>query len=683
MFINLFSSSLLQGRHNMQKRRIAILIGVSIVGLGIVAAVTYFALRASNPNAAPLFSNDASILDRPTLEELPKQDASTADLTHVSSDLTPPTNSWVSGMVLQSKPNAVYPMPLSFQPSGSGFSAGLPTVTSAPITISGGHTPDVNVSINGAESFTLTQFDKTSAKLMYRNASAEIGSVTITQGSPFVFYRAATDSELRIDNTGAGTMDGDTYRFTKGEKEYVLSVHDQASLRVDGASVQATVPKGGLVTVYALPEAAEDALQEFAGNEIESVEVTNEIKDEQSLTAFSYETVNNEPTVVSFLPYLTVRDGTKVSVPYQSIYGDMNTYRGTTFTTSVPVITPDSTLDLTDISEEEKNKLIDDLRVDSQNISVEPQDTYFAGKQLARIANLLTLAKQLDQDEISERLQESLRTQLTKRLGASYFYYDTKLKGVAGQTKAFGSEDFNDHHFHYGYFIYAASMLAQYDTSFLEEYKHEVNLLVADIASYETYDEFPIMRTYDPYSTHSWAAGLSPFQDGNNQESSSEAINAWNAVAVWAKLINNKTLERNAQWMLSNETATAEKAWRNVDTSDDYLSNYSSPVASLSFGGKRTYSTFFSDESNTKLGIQLIPMSPVMEVFSKDGSAITNKLAAQDTPSNYNVALGDYLIMYLALEDKQAALEALDSQKDEYIDDGNSRAYLRAWIYAQ
>jgi len=276
-----------------------------------------------------------------------------------------------------------------------------------------------------------------------------------------------------------------------------------------------------------------------------------------------------------------------------------------------------------------------------------------------------------------------LKREFSARLGKAYFYYDTDLKGVAASTAAFGSEDFNDHHFHYGYFIYAASILGKYDTSFVDEYKDRVNLLVADIASYETYPEFPIERTYDPYSAHSWAAGLSPFQDGNNQESSSEALNAYNGVALWADVIGNKTLKKNGVWMLSNETATANTAWRNVDTSASYLKNFTSPVASLSFGGKRTYSTFFSDESNTKLAIQLIPMSPVMETFKSDGAGIKEKLAKQDKPNNYNVALGDYLLMYLALSDKNAAVQALDRQTDQFIDDGNSRTYLRAWIYAQ
>lgn len=656
--------------------------GVSIVFIGAVAAVAYSTVRPL-PASGPPASNDASILDRPTLDRLPKQAVSSASLARLSDTITPPTNSWISGMVLQDKPMAVYPMPLSFQATDTGFSIGLPTITSTATTISGGHSAGIDATIKDASSFTLTRFDRTSATITYRSAMTDLGYLTMTQGSPYVFYHAMADTEILVDKAvDVQTKDG-AHRFTVNKKEYVLSPHDQTTIRVQDDQIRATVPKGSLLTFYALPAGQEDTLKEFAGNEVNSVAVDIDENADESRTKFTYSTENNQPTIVSFLPYLAIKDGKKIEPAFQSIYGDMNTYQGTTFQTTAPLITASSKLDLDDISKEEKSLLIADLLADSQKVTVEPQDSYFAAKQVARIANLLRIAKQLNQDEVSTRLQSALKKELTNRLGKDYFYYDTELKGIAAKTKAFGSEDFNDHHFHYGYFIYAASILGEYDPSFMSEYKNEVNLLVADIASYETYKEFPVMRNYDPYSAHSWAAGLAPFQDGNNQESSSEAIHAWNAVTLWAKLIGNKTLEDGAQWMLSGETSTASKAWRNVDTSPDYLSSYTSPEASLSFGGKRTYTTFFSDESNAKLGIQLIPMSPVMEVFASDGNAISSKLAAQDNPSDFNVVLGDYLIMYLALKDRSAASSALDRQQDSFIDDGNSRTYLRAWIYAQ
>lgn len=667
----------------MNKRKALISIGI-FIGVGaLVVLVLWLVIK---PGKDGLLVNDAAqqvtLVDQNALAALPKKDASSADLTHLSDAVVPPTNTWISGAVLQTRPNAVYPMPFSFQPTGSGFQLGVPSVTASQSVITGGHTPDVDATIDGATTFQLTRFDKTSATLTYAQDQNKLGSVTLAQGSPYVFYRAIRDSTITIQNVSGASESGDTYKFTKNNIQYSIALHDKASAQLSGASLTISVPMKSLVTFYALPAGADDVLGEFSANEITSVEVTSETDGDASLTNFEYKTINNQPTIVSFLPYQTIKDGSERAPKYKSIYGDMKSYEGTTFKTTVPLVEEATELDISKLNDAQKKEVITQLQADSKVLKVEPQDTYFASKQLAKIANLLSIAEQLDQDAIASELRATLHTELTKRLDGTYLYYDTKLKGIAGQNAAFGSEDFNDHHFHYGYFIYAASILAKYDDAFYNSYKNQVNLLVADIASYQATDQFPVQRNYDPYSGHAWAAGLSPFQDGNNQESSSEALNAWNAVAAWAKISDNSTLHQTAQWMLSYETNTAQKAWRSVDTSYSYLGTYQEPVAALSFGGKRTYATFFSDESNAKLGIQLIPMSPVMKIFQNDGAGITAKLAAQDKPGDYNVALGDYLLMYLALKDPSAALSAYRLQRDSYIDDGNTRAYTLAWIYS-
>lgn len=665
------------------KRRTTYILTSAVLAVVLIGVVAIVLVNRNTTNGLGLFSSDTSILNKNALKELPTKAASMASLNRIAEGVQPPTNSWISGLALQEKPLAVFPMPLSIQALDTGFQIGLPTIVSDAKTITGGHVAGIEVLVEGATQFQLSRFDKTSASLTYSKGEQALGKLTIAQGSPYVFYRAGSDSVLRVVNTEGGKVVNGEYTFKKGNRTYSIATHSNAKLSADGGQVTVTVPKGGLATFYALPEGSTDMLAENSGNEVTGVKITHEEKDGQSLTKFKYETANQKPTVVSTMAYQTANGGEKVDLAYQSIYGDMQSRRGNEFTTTVPLISASNQLSLGKLSDEEKRLVISDLQADSQDITIEAQDSYFAGKQLARAAMLYGIAKQLDQADVATQLESVLKREFSARLGKNYFYYDTDLKGVAALTAAFGSEDFNDHHFHYGYFIYAASILGKYDKSFVDEYKDEVNLLVADIASYETYPEFPVERTYDPYSAHSWAAGLSPFQDGNNQESSSEALNAYNGVALWAEVIGNKTLKQNGQWMLSNETATANTAWRSVDTSASYLKNYTSPVASLNFGGKRTYSTFFSDESNTKLGIQLIPMSPVMETFKADNGGIKEKLAKQDKPNNYNVALGDYLLMYLALSDKAAAIQALDRQTDEFIDDGNSRTYLRAWIYSQ
>jgi endo-1,3(4)-beta-glucanase len=63
------------------------------------------------------------------------------------------------------------------------------------------------------------------------------------------------------------------------------------------------------------------------------------------------------------------------------------------------------------------------------------------------------------------------------------FVYDEQAKGVVGMTPSFGSEEFNDHHFRYGYFLYAAAVLAPDDPALAQRYAPVLNLLAADIGS--------------------------------------------------------------------------------------------------------------------------------------------------------------------------------------------------------
>lgn len=664
-------------------RRKLIIIGAIAVFVSI-ATITFVVLIQSRVIPNPL-ETTTPLVDQATLDGLSKKSGSAADTSRIDKSIIPPTNSWISGMVLQKTPLAVYPMPLSFLAKDTGFEIGLPDVQSSPTVITGEHIPGIKTAIEGATQFSLTRYDKISATLSYADKSKQLGKVTLAEGSPFAFYRASTDSSLNVADIGSKSKDvSSTYlRYTKAGHDYVIHTQGGANITVNGATATITAPKDSLVAFYALPDSGSDVLREFSGNELISVSVSDAAGSNNSTqTTLVYKTANSKPTV--FVPMSYSNDPSKSNqiTAYDSIYGPMKAVTGTSFKTSVKTAKPSNKLDLSHLSDEHKKQLISGLPADIAKTPITANDSYFAGKQLARAATLLDIAEQLGQTDESNKLKTILRDGFAKRLDGQYFYYDPTLKGIAAQTKAFGSEDFNDHHFHYGYFIYAASIFGSYDAGFLKDYQKQVNVLVADIASYAPSANFPIERNYDPYAGHSWAAGLAPFSDGNNQESSSEAINAWNGVAMWAQVTNNTKLASSATWMLSNETATAQAAWRTVDTSPAYLKDFTSPLTSLNFGGKRTYSTFFSDEANTKLGIQLLPMSPMMRQFSSDGSSIDSVVNASIRNDDYNVALGDYVLMYSALTQPEKAARLLPKQKDSSIDDGNSRTYLYAWVYS-
>jgi len=193
---------------------------------------------------------------------------------------------------------------------------------------------------------------------------------------------------------------------------------------------------------------------------------------------------------------------------------------------------------------------------------------------------------------------------------------------------------------------------------------------------------------FDAYAGHSWASGTSPFGDGNNQESSSEAVSAWNGLALWAAASGQAELAEEAGWMLSSEAASARAYWTDFDLDDPVYQGFDHTITSLVWGGKRDYATWFSAEPSAMLGILVLPMSPVAGYLGGDPDRVRVNLAdalsvEKPLPERYDVMFGDYLLMYSALQGPDAAAEALDAAgglPEDRIDDGNSRTYLLAWL---
>ena len=133
---------------------------------------------------------------------------------------------------------------------------------------------------------------------------------------------------------------------------------------------------------------------------------------------------------------------------------------------------------------------------------------------------------------------------------------------------------YNDHHFHYGYFLYAAAVVAKLDTSSSNGYFAEgssrlaaLECILRDIAnpgmqgfassgtptgsaSASPLDDgplaafFPVARHKDFYDGHSWASGLFPMANGKSQESVSEAVNAYYSVHLLGVALGDDALSK-------------------------------------------------------------------------------------------------------------------------------------------
>jgi len=162
-------------------------------------------------------------------------------------------------------------------------------------------------------------------------------------------------------------------------------------------------------------------------------------------------------------------------------------------------------------------------------------------------------------------------------------------------------------------------------------------------------------------------------------------VTAWNGLALWATASDQPALLTAATWMLSAEADSARAYWTDFPLDDPLYEGFDHTITSLVWGGKRDYATWFSAEPSAMLGIVVLPISPVSAYLGVDPDRVRANLE-DSAPDGFDVLFGDYLLMYSALEGPDAAAVALDiapTLSAERIDDGNSRAYMMAWLMAE
>lgn len=637
---------------------------------------------ASEPGS-PAFTTEEVYASMTALPPLPEP----ADLRPVrlGEGLVPPTNRWFSGLVFGEESQPVHPLPLSFALVDSGFTLGLPAVVTSERTLMGGNAPELQVAVDGAESALVTAYDEASVTMTLHDGSgAALGTVTIAEGWPCVALRASADLELTLSAPFVGE---DPPALAVGPHTYALTLEDG---RLDGTRCH--VASGGTATFLALPDGADPAHLALLAVPVESTALTRSLTEDAATTTLTYTTAGNGPTAIAAMPHHGADPSADdVLGTYPSVYGTLVLREATELTWSAPRREARAALDLSGLDDAQREELAAQVALDVPTLLDYPADTYFGGKALHRDAQLLAIAEQVGAEGPAAVLRERVLTQLRRwtEVGAAAerdafcFAYDATNRGVVGLTPSFGSEEFNDHHFHYGYFLYAAGTLAADDPELAEEIAPVIDALAADIASDAATDMLPVRRVFDAYASHSWASGTSPFADGNNQESSSEATTAWAGLQLWARARGNAELEELAAWLLAHEALAARTYWTDFDAADPVYDGFAHQVLPLQFGGKRDYATWFSAEPAAALAILVLPLSPSSDHLADDPERVRRNVAEGTASAGFDQQYGDWLLMYSALggdEARDAALEAARDLADEHLDDGNTRSYLLAWL---
>lgn len=247
----------------------------------------------------------------------------------------------------------------------------------------------------------------------------------------------------------------------------------------------------------------------------------------------------------------------------------------------------------------------------SQNMSAQTDlnSMYYSGKGLSKFAQIIYAMNDLSQQQglaaaalVELKLAFSVFTNNQQQFP---LVYDTDWKGivsdasyVTGQSGAdFGNSYYNDHHFHYGYFISAAAVIGHLDSSWLAENKDYINALVRDVSNPSSQDQyFPVFRSFDWYSGHSWAAGLFESGDGKDEESTSEDANFAYGLKMWGQVTGDSSMEARGNLMLSVLSRSFRNYFLmesdNINQPTNFIAN---KAPGITFENKVDHTTYFGN----------------------------------------------------------------------------------------
>lgn len=338
---------------------------------------------------------------------------------------------------------------------------------------------------------------------------------------------------------------------------------------------------------------------------------------------------------------------------------------------------------------------------------------YFAGKALSKVANLcLTAHIILSDSQLTSTCLTKLKSAyavFTSGNSINRLDYEQAWHGVitdavykTGDPAAdFGAGYYNDHHFHYGYFVHTAAVIAFLDAraqggpgTWLAANRDWVNTLVRDFANPSPSDTwFPVSRSFDFWHGHSWAKGLFESLDGKDEESSSEDINAAYAIKMWGYASGQSVMQARGNLMLAILR-------RSVNTYM-LISPQSSPspvnpnpwgihptqfnpnrVSGILFENKVHHTTYFGTDPKDTQGIHMLPLIPTSPY-------VRTAAFAQDewnayfagTINTINDGWKGILYLNMALWSPKASWNffAQSSFNNQWLDGGASRTWSLAF----
>ena len=639
-----------------------------------------------------------------------------------------PTNQWYSSVVFEPWSRVIHAHPMTYRATQQGFEVDMPSRNVA--TNNGSrdviypHSAAIVVSPIGFKhkDARLAGFSDWMATISMASDLNHQLKVSVLHGSPFSYYECTNgDVNFKLSDVpqvlASPTLISNDVRVAA----FTIAGHSYAIFAPTGSTwdwsdpnnLKLSLPEHSrYFSIAGLPDNTLPTLQQFlavayAFPTNTKVEWKYDPQSSKVNSLYTVETIAKEGTNLATFMGLYPHHWANLSSTYapkhtyDSIRGEIKLITSNQFSldqTYNGFVPWWGALNSQAYSSKVKSVLVGDLAKSGQLFTKMGRGTYSIGKGLGAVAQLMSVAEAEGQLETRDELLLLLKKRMESWFDGSrntYFVEDQKLGSFIGLPQEYNSvSDMNDHHFHYGYWIMGAAHIALRDPAWAspQQWGGMVNKLIADIATDERgRSDYPFLRNFDVYEGHSWASGTAiPFDDGNNQESSSEAINAWAGLILWAEATGNNRLRDLGIYLYTSEIASTQQYWFDPNH-QIFPSDYGKPLAAQVFGGKYSYNTWWTQEPRQITGINLLPITTASTYLGQYPEYVKNVVTGLPVEVKAYSARGmsdgtpkdiwqDIIASYLALSDPESALSLWDSRGT--IEFGETRSHTMHFIYS-
>ena len=554
-----------------------------------------------------------------------------------------------------------------------------------------------------------------------------IMEATFVYGSPYVFFEVfsgtPTLKTLRSNSGERGVWHegGDSlgiWSNVAGHRNDFLIVGDAGTTfsGVETDTVTISAPGNSFTLVWA-PEtttSVRQTLENYARNKVKHVTIDYSVDRSSNTVTVSHRYLDDDNAPVETLAGLMPLQWKRA--PAMGYATSVRSARGlvkfapmTGFDYDLPSVGVLPALPLIDgsLNETELTGLVKDFVAGGTGYWNTANDTYWNGKAVGRLSEVLAIADQLGMVDEATTLRDWLKGELADWMSAerdgtldseNYFVYDPNWSTLLGMEESFAShQQLNDHHFHYGYFIRAAAEVCRVDKAFCsdEQYGQMFELLIRDYAGGKNDPMFPYLRNFDPANGFSWASGHANFVRGNNNESTSEAANAYGAMVLYGLVTGNDDIMERGMYLHASTSATYWEYWNDIDgylggdpDARNFPPGYPRITTSIIWGDGSAFSTWFSPAFAHILGIQGLPSNPLIMHVGLFADYLDDyvTLGLEESPNGKPSGLpnGHWTDLWWnlwSLTDADAAIADYEATASYEPEAGEAPAHTYHWIY--